>query len=191
MKEALREKINNLTRIGVESEAECVYLLSQIRKYIEQQDLLTVVRYSNPGLFMCMNWVLHKSIDRAVDPNLIQEIEQFLRDKDFLSKGYNFEGYQSLLNRLLFVETLRGSLLLFLEENAFDTTICYDDDKYNVFLKFFGKVIEDSPLEMNKGSQDIQQIFITKVSGDGEHIRYKWTVVTSDKGTVELNPFQD
>jgi len=58
MKESILEKISELVEKGVESEAECVYILAQIRKYIERQGL---GRYWN--LRMCANWTLHSQLD--------------------------------------------------------------------------------------------------------------------------------
>ncbi|TCV08234.1 hypothetical protein EDC17_104737 [Sphingobacterium alimentarium] len=37
MKESILDKIATLVTKGIESEAECIYILAQIRKYIEQQ----------------------------------------------------------------------------------------------------------------------------------------------------------
>ncbi|MEJ5146408.1 hypothetical protein [Sphingobacterium sp. MYb388] len=187
MKEAIREKINELINKGIESEAECVYLLSQLRKYREQQ---SISGYHN--LSMCMNWALHSSIDRGAVKNLLKDIHDFLAYKDAKSDNLNFDGFEELQNKLLFVQPLRVELLKFLDTNGFDISICIDTDKYEMFLQFFARVIEDTPLLFTTKTQSVEfsQISVSKISDFDEPIKYNW-IITSDKATIELNPFSN
>jgi len=54
MKESIIEKIRDLVNKGVEPEAECVYLLTQSRKYMEQQ---SIYGCSSIGQFIA-NWTM-------------------------------------------------------------------------------------------------------------------------------------
>ncbi|UZJ64368.1 hypothetical protein OKW96_18635 [Sphingobacterium sp. KU25419] len=167
MKEALREKINELINKGIQSEAECVYLLSQLRKYREQQ---SIFGYCN--LRMCMNWALHSSIDKGAVKDLWKDILDFLAYKEGKSDNLNFDGFEQLKNKLLFVQPLRVELLKFLDENGFDISICSDTDKYEMFLKFFARVIEDTPLVLKSESKSAQfyQVTVSKISDFDEPI---------------------
>lgn len=187
MKEALREKINELINKGIQSEAECVYLLSQLRKYQEQQ---SISGYYN--LRMCMNWALHSSIDQGAVKHLLKDIHVFLAYKHAKSDNLNFDGFEELQNKLLFVQPLRVELIKFLDVNGFDISICSDTEKYEIFLKFFARVIEDTPLVLKSESQSVQfsHVTVSKISDFDEPIKYKW-IVTSDKATIELNPFSN
>lgn len=187
MKEALREKINELIGKGVQSEAECVYFLSQIRKYMEQQ---SIPGYRN--LRMCMNWALHSSINRGAVENILKEIEEFIASKDNISQNLGFEGFEELQNKLLFVQPLKIELLSFLKTHGFETSICDDESKYEMFLRYFGRVIEDTPLVLNNKTTSNQslEVSISKISDFDQPIKYKW-IVTYEKGTIELNPLGD
>lgn len=140
MKESILEKISVLVTKGIESEAECVYLLAQIRKYIEQQH---IDGYWN--LRMCANWTLHSQLDNPYVQNFLRELNDFLVDAE-VRGDYNIDSHPSLKAKLSFVASLQEELSSFLNAVGIDSTICTDYSSFRKLLRVFGQVIEDTPL---------------------------------------------
>src|SRR5690606_4504576 len=129
MKESILEKISVLVTKGIESEAECVYLLAQIRKYIEQQ---RIDGYWN--LRMCANWTLHSQLNNATVQVFLRELNDFLIDAEVHGE-YNLDGHPSLKKKLSFVASLQDELSEFLNAVGVDSTICTD---YSAFRSLLG-----------------------------------------------------
>lgn len=140
MKESILEKISALTTKGIESEAECVYLLAQIRKYIEQQNI-----YGYWNLRMCANWTLHSQLDNITVREFLEELNDFLIKNEF-RKDYDLSQYPSLKSKLSFVTSLQNEMSDFLSFVGIDPSICIDNAKFRNFLRIFGLVIEHTPL---------------------------------------------
>lgn len=140
---ALVDKIASRLREGIETEENCIYLLTQIRKYLEQQE---IKGYWN--LRMCANWTLHSKLDGAKNKaveDFLHEVNDFLIDSE-KSHGYDIDKYTNLKYKLLFVTALREELKQLLTLLGIDTSICTDSIKTQNFFRVFGRVIEDTPL---------------------------------------------
>ncbi|MGJ1284097.1 hypothetical protein ACR79P_09020 [Sphingobacterium spiritivorum] len=140
MRDQLLEKINSLVIKSVNSEAECVYLLTQIRKYLEQQKLDGFY-----NLRMCVNWCLHSSLDNTYVQTFLQEIDLFLQDY-FRDNSVSLRSYPVLEGKLSFFKSLRQELFKFLESIGVESKLCSDNDIFKQFLYYFEQVIEDTPL---------------------------------------------
>lgn len=140
MKESILEKISVLVTKGIESEAECVYLLAQIRKYIEQQH---IDGYWN--LRMCANWTLHSQLDNTTVQVFLNELNDFLIDAE-ARQDYYLSYHSALKNKLSFVTSLQNELSDFLNSIGIDSSICTENAKFRNLLRIFGCVIEDTPL---------------------------------------------
>ena len=140
MRENILEKISALVTKGIESEAECVYLLAQTRKYIEQQQIRG---YWN--LRMCANWALHSQLDNQTVRGFLSELNDFLVDAEAHSE-YRIDHHPSLKEKLSFVASLQGEFAEFLNTLGVDSTICTDYSAFRNLLRIFGQVIEDTPL---------------------------------------------
>lgn len=140
MRESILEKISELVAKGIKSEAECVYLLAQTRKYMEQQ---RIDGYWN--LRMCANWTLHSQLDNATVQDFLRELNNFLIDAEVHGE-YNIDCHPSLKKKLSFVASLQDELSEFLNAVGIDSTICTDYSAFRNLLRIFGQVIEDTPL---------------------------------------------
>lgn len=140
MQHDIIEKIRKLVDKGIESEAECVYLLAQTRKYLEQQDISGFW-----DLRMCANWALHSKLDNQSVKTLLEELNEFLIDSETQQK-FDLERHPSLKSKLSFVAGLQNDLKEFLTSVGIDTRICDDDNSYRNLLWLFTQVIEDTPL---------------------------------------------
>lgn len=140
MKENILDKIAALVSKGIESEAECIYMLAQIRKHIEQQ---RIDGYWN--LRMCANWTLHSQLDNATVQGFLRELNDFLIDAEIHGE-YNIASHPSLKKKLSFVTSLQEELSHFLNAVGIDSTIHTDNSAFRNLLRIFGQVIEDTPL---------------------------------------------
>lgn len=140
MKEIIIEKISDLVTKGVESEAECVYLLVQARKYMEQQEI-----NAYPNLRMHINWTVHSRLDNSTVRGFLEELNDFLADSE--ARGsHELSLYPDLKNKLSFVTSLQEEMGGFLESIGIDSSICTDHTKFGKLFGIFSHVIEDTPL---------------------------------------------
>ncbi len=143
MKEKIIEKLKQQLDKGINSEAECIYLLTQVRKYLEQE---SVKDFWN--LKMCANWALHTTLDNEKNPTVricLEEVNGFLIDAEE-QKNYDVKRYPALQNKLLFFTAFEVELKKFIEEIGIDTVFFDDRQKIIRFKNIYEKVIEDAPL---------------------------------------------
>ncbi|MBE8714782.1 hypothetical protein [Sphingobacterium hungaricum] len=140
MKESVIEKISMLVTKGVESEAECIYMLAQIRKHIEQH---RIEGYWN--LRMCANWTLYSQLDNKTVQGFLRELNDFLVDAETHGE-YHIAQYPLLKKKLSFVTSLQEELSDFLNAVGIKSKIHPGNSTFRNLLQIFGQVIEDTPL---------------------------------------------
>lgn len=143
MKDSIIKKIGEQLDKGIRTEADYVFFLTQIRRYLEHEQ---VKDFWN--LRMCANWALHTTLDNEKNNTVkifLEEVNDFLIDAD-QNGGYNLDQHQSLRDKILFFTSFELELNAFLNHAGIKTS--YFDDPSNVkqFLDLYGKVIEDTPL---------------------------------------------
>ncbi|MGK6351591.1 hypothetical protein [Parapedobacter sp. DT-150] len=199
MRESILEKISELVAKGIKSEAECVYLLAQTRKYMEQQGM--------PGywnLRMCANWTLHSQLDNPTVQGFLRELNDFLIDAEAQSR-YNIDRHPSLKSKLSFVASLQDELSEFLNTVGIDSTICTDYSAFRSLLGIFGQVIEDTPLlcKANSPLSHLSEVTFARRKSifqkDIYPISLYWKIKNGDKAilliksdirSVPLGPFE-
>lgn len=160
-REAIIDKIATRLSQGINTEEDCVYLLAQIRKYLEQQD---IQGYWN--LRMCANWTLHSNLDNVKNRTVLEflnEINSFLMESEQIG-SYDIDRFPGLKYKLMFLTALQEELKAFLTSVGIDTSICDDPAKLRAFLGIFGQVIEDTPLicKINASSYRFNEITFSK-----------------------------
>ena len=189
MKDSIIEKIALHLENGIRTEADCVYLLSQIRKFIEQQGIKDFWH-----LRMCANWTLHSTLDNERNETVrvfLGEVNDFLIDGE--QKGYDLKRHPSLKNKFMFVVALQDELKEFLDHLRIDTNICDDPPKLTNLLNIFGKVIEDTPL-VCKASKPLSHFsemsFSKRKSSLDPHFLPQtlyWTIKKKDNTTLRIS----
>ena len=189
MKDSIIEKITLHLENGIRTEADCVYLLSQIRKFIEQQGIKDFWH-----LRMCANWALHSSLDNERNETVgtfLEEVTDFLIDGE--KKGYDIKRHPTLKGKFMFVVALQDELKKFLDHLGIDTSICDDTKKLTNLLNIFGKVIEDTPLvcKASKPLSHFNEIsFSKRKSILDPHFwpqTLYWTIKKKDNMTLRIN----
>jgi hypothetical protein len=190
MKDSIIEKIKLHVGKGMQTEADCVYLLSQSRKFMEQQDIKGFW-----NLRMCANWALHSTLDNERNPTVsafLEEVNDFLVDAK-IRNGYDLERLPSLKDKFMFVVALQNELKTFLEYLGIETSICDDPKKLANLINIFGKVIEDTPLvcKASKPLSHFNEISFSKrktiVDPHPWPATLYWTIKKKDNMTLHIN----
>lgn len=181
MRESILEKISALVAKGIKSEAECVYLLAQTRKYIEQQGM-----HGYWNLRMCANWTLHSQLDNLTVQGFLGELNDFLIDTEAQDR-FNIDRHPSLKKKLSFVASLQYELSEFLNSVGIDSTICTDYSAFRDLLRIFGRVIEDTPLlcKANSPLSHLSEVTFSRrkptFQNDLYPISLYWTIKNGNK----------
>lgn len=149
MEESIREKIIPFLEGGVNSEADAVYLLTQIRKVCEQRKLKPSI-----NLKLCINWALHTNLNRDYIKEFIDVIE------NLISPIINGE-LNNAPDIFLFETFFRDELKKLLEQIEFPINLCVNNSLWDNFLKHYIGVIDECTLEHND-CQIIEKITIRK-----------------------------
>ncbi len=176
----IRQKISDQIVKGVNTEAEAVYLMVQIRKLLEIYPSDDYLHLN----FHC-DWALHTRMDRKP----AQKILKLFDDVNVqLQKGVIFkdlpDNLRQEIERIFGMSLFRRELDTFLKQHSLPAVNCVKDG-WTKFLWLLAKVIEDCPLEIkpaNIGSS-VQKITIKVDLADtiveGEQF-YKITWIVSD-----------
>lgn len=186
MKESIIEKIRDLVNKGVESEAECVYLLTQSRKYMEQQSI-----YGYPNLRMLINWTVHSKLDNATVKEFLEELNDFLVDSE-VRGSHNLSRFPGLKNKLSFVTSLQKEMGDFLQSVGIDSSICSDNRKFRSFLEIFGHIIEDTPLvyKANPPLSHLSEVTFSRrqsIFSEGVPPSFSWKVKNGTKNVLRIH----
>jgi len=140
---SITDKIASRLKQGINTEEHCTFLLTQIRKYLEHQN---IKGYWN--LRMCANWVLHTSLDSTKNKavkDFLEEINEFLLQSKQTGR-YEIDRKPGLKYKIMFLTALREEMRTLLTSLDIDTAICDDPITSQTFLRIFGQAIEDTPL---------------------------------------------
>ncbi|MCE5310877.1 MAG: hypothetical protein LLG20_24815 [Acidobacteriales bacterium] len=156
MRNEIVEKLRaELTR-GIETEAQVVYLLVEIRKLIEHSEYVN--RYLSV-LFFC-EWALHVKMSRQSAFLLLKEID------DALERSTSAEQMAELVGTRLSMDTFRDDLIHVLMDHNLPTEPIRTMQGWLAFLPLYLNVISDCPVL--KKSVDLKRINQLTVGIDRE-----------------------
>jgi hypothetical protein len=168
MREAILEKITKELHSGIDTEPKALYLLAEIRKYIDRGNEREKRNY--PNLYFYCNWVLHIRMDRTPAKRILNRFESVISDtqdlkeisKIIIEQEKDFYSFVSL----------KEELQTFFEENSLPTTLLSNSGRWFKFKKLLVETLIDCPL-VNEGMK------ISKFSyekGEDEQIRFRVVV---------------
>jgi hypothetical protein len=142
----IEDKIKTLLTKGVESEAEVVYLLVEVRKLMDR------VSYSDPDLRMFCNWAVHPDLSHRQDgsTNILKEFDDALiREIDqgagpLSIEHCSFKVFRERLDK--FIKTFQ-----FLEQMMSDAIWPYIATEYC-------NVVNESPITFNASKADLKYL---------------------------------
>jgi len=188
MRDEIIEKLRLHLQTDINTEASCVYLLAQIRKFLEQQQ---IQRFWN--LRMCANWTLHSTLDNGQNRTvrlLLEEANEFLAASE-RDGAFVLDSQHPLSNKLLFATSLHDELFSFLSLIELDTSICENPERLNKLLTAFGGVINDTPLicKPEHPLSHLHKITFTKtnrIEGSELPFSISWHFYRIDKPTLDI-----
>lgn len=138
-------KLQNLLARGINSEADALYFLAEVRKLLEQQDAKKKYEYLT---FHC-DWVLHAKLS---GPTAQKILEEFDAANVHLKSGIELEQLPDVLRieieRISKMEYFERELELFLKANYIPTLKSIRADGWAYFLHLYAKIVRDCPLVM-------------------------------------------
>ncbi|MGA2146710.1 MAG: hypothetical protein ABSH49_17305 [Bryobacteraceae bacterium] len=145
MKPDIQSKLRHVLESGRITEVEVVYIMAGIRKLLEHGKTSTDFR----TLEFFGDWALHVKMDRRAAVRMIKQFDD-IWDAHW-SRNETGLG-QELGERVLDLTdgtTMRDQLRAFLRANQLPTTICDETLAWQRFIREYGNVITDCPLEYN------------------------------------------
>lgn len=149
MKSAIVKKISQQLNNEIDSEPKALYLLAEIRKYIDRYKEGTKDNY--PNLYFFCNWALHIKMDRTPAIKLLKRFEEVIDEINtknledisnlFISKEINF---------YMFID-LKKELRIFFKLNNFPNKLVADHKNWNRFRYLLLRILMDCPLVNEKG----------------------------------------
>lgn len=165
MKAVILDKISRELSNGINTEPKALYLLAEIRKYLEGCDQREKDKY--PNLYFYCNWVLHIKLSRSSAIKILNRFESIFLGINDLKEISNIFKKQER-NFYLFVD-LKEESRSFLEVNGLSTELLENSNNWFKFKKLLVEILMDCPL-VNEGGR------VNKFSyerGNDEQIRFR------------------
>jgi hypothetical protein len=138
MQNEIIQKLHAVLASPLETEAEVVYFLVEIRKYLDRVG----GKQPFPVLRMYCNWVVHISIDRYGRGSILESMDNVLA---LNSTGEFGAGLQEAFDIFSF-DRLRNELNQFLQLNSLPTNLVDDSAWWGQFLHLYVNVVSQCPL---------------------------------------------
>ncbi|MGD0923344.1 MAG: hypothetical protein ABSA70_16510 [Terriglobia bacterium] len=186
----IRRKLEAELKEGIRTEAQVVYLMTGLRKLLEQQNAKKQYEYLT---FHC-DWVLHSKLQ---GPTAQKVLEQFNLANIHLKTGIKLHDLPVDLRReidgISKMEWFRGELSTFLAANGLPGLETVRRDGWAHFLHLYGKVVEDCPLVMttNNTAATIEKVTVhlqlaNQVVENEIEYRITWTVADKNGLSGEI-----
>ena len=176
---------------GITTESQVVYLMTGLRKLLEQQQAKKQYEYLT---FHC-DWVLHSKLRGTTAQKVL---EQFDLANIHLRTGIELHDLPVDLQReidgISKMEWFRKELSTFLAANGLPGLETVRRDGWTHFLHLYGKVVEDCPLEMttNNTAASIEKVTVHLELANQvveTEIFYKITWTVADKNGLSGDIF--
>lgn len=176
MKEVILEKINLELSNGIDTEPKVLYLLAEIRKYIDRCSKKEKNKY--PNLYFYCNWVLHIKMDRTPAKTILNRFESLFSSTKNQKEMSNIFKKQEK-DFYSFVD-LKKELLDFFKVNDLPTKLLENSNRWFKLKKLIVKILMDCPL-VNEGGK------VSKFSYErGEDGQIRFRVKTKKLGSFKI-----
>jgi len=138
MENEIIQKLRAVLAAPIETEAEVVYLLVEIRKFLDH------VRRTQkfPVLRMYCNWVVHISLDRHGTGSILESMDNALALKSTVEFGAALQRAFDIFS----FDRLRNELRQFLQRNSLPTNLMDDPAQWGRLLQLYVNVVSECPL---------------------------------------------
>ena len=160
MKKDILDKLKNHCSYKINSVCQVVYLLVEIRKFLDYDKKGILYKKQCSFLKICCTWAVHIKIE---DTKLFREMfEQIYREIQKYSHDENKEALEKQISNIISFKKFRDQLFHFLK-NFEIKDITTDEQEWREFIKSCLSVIADCPLI--KINEHIEQFSINKKGG--------------------------
>jgi hypothetical protein len=165
MKAAILNKISQELSNDINTESKVLYLLAEIRKYIDGCSQKEKNKY--PNLYFYCNWVLHIELSHSPAIKILNRFKSIFENINDLKKMSKIFIKQER-NFYLFID-LKKELRNFIEANGLSTKLLENTNKWSRFKKLLVKILMEAPLVNEAGR--VNRFSYEK--GDDEQIRFR------------------
>lgn len=148
MTDAILEKLSKELSGNIDTEAKVLYILAEIRKFIDGCGKDEKKKY--PNLYFYCNWVLHFEMDRTPAQQILE------RFKKMLSNTANIKEMELLFTKeeknFYSFKELKKELNLFFNGYSIQTKLLKENARWLDFKKLLVAILMDSPL-INKNGE--------------------------------------
>lgn len=148
MKAVILDKISRELSIGINTEPKALYLLAEIRKYLEGCNQREKNKY--PNLYFYCNWVLHIKLSGSSAIKILNRFESIFSGINDLKEISNTFKKQEK-DFYIFVD-LKEELRSFLKANGLQTELLENGNRWFKFKKLLVEILMDCPL-VNEGGR--------------------------------------
>ena len=176
MKEAILDKITQELSNDINTEPKALYLLAEIRKYIDRCGQKEKSNY--PNLYFYCNWVLHIKMERTPAKTILNRFESILSNTNNLKEISNI--FKKQESDFYSFADLKKELLSFLKVNNLPTKLLENNNKWFKFKKLLIEILMDCPL-VNEGGK-VSKFYFER--GRGEQIQFR--VKIANQGSFKI-----
>jgi hypothetical protein len=180
-KKSIVQKLAAHLSSPIDTEANAVYLLCEVRKLFDKRMPLAVN--------MCANWALH--VNLSWNPGvqkLLKDVDDFVGE---FRKYGNVPSNASIFRELALVGSFRRELGECLASEGLPTKLCDDDQFWFAFIQAYAGVIDEGELECDgTGFQNIQKMVFTKgrpLTGADLPFEVDWDIILDDGQSLKAN----
>ena len=201
-RDAIREKLGAMLRGAPCSEAEVVYVLVEVRKFLERGGKAQEEQYSTLKFFC--DWILHVELCRTGARMALERLDAEIG----ASRGINplEVGPSSELYRLMSLEPLREEIKRFCSENELPADWAINPTTWKECMRLYGHVVLDCPLTITgekPSARYIKRLTLTNASDSQSHpdkraFHWTWRFELSDGDSFDVpheysypSPFYD
>jgi hypothetical protein len=184
-KKSIVQKLAAHLSSPIETEANAVYLLCEVRKLFDKRMPLAV----NMGA----NWALHVNLSRnAGVQKLLKDVDDFVGE----FRKYGNVPSSQIFRELALVGSFRRELGECLASEGLPTKLCDDDQWWFAFIQAYAGVIDEGALECKgSGFKNIKKMVFTKgrpLTGADLPFTVDWDIILDDGQPLKasVNTFQ-
>lgn len=148
----------------IETECQVVYILVEIRKFLEQIGQ-SVWEKKYRSLKLHCDWAVHSLLDRGLARELIARLDDLWQEPE--SCNLPDKEFRELSGVLAF-DNFRRELNQFLQEQDLPVSICDSDSEWLRFIHLYSSVVQDSPLKCEGNDIPLQHFDKVIISKEGD-----------------------
>lgn len=187
MKDAVIYKLTNALSSPLDTEAQAVYVLVELRKLLDHRRAEGMP--DSPYLRFCSDWVVHTQLHGDTASRIIQDAQALYQK----SRAGTFTEREKAYFRGLFtLQPVREELRILSEDSGIPVM---NDATWNSFLACVLSVIEDCPLSLRLqpgANSDVDEVVFTREAGaaigeaNGRPPRIAWQLKREGKDVLWL-----